>query len=38
MDLSTPDTLLALPGLTTKECHRREAAWRDIMGEAVALQ
>jgi Glycosyl transferase family 2 len=33
LDLSTPDNLLALPGLTTKECHRREVAWQHIMGE-----
>jgi Glycosyl transferase family 2 len=38
LDLSTLDNQLTLPGLTTKERHRREVAWRDIMGEAVPPQ
>ena len=38
LDLSTPDNLLALPGLTTKECHRRELAWQEIMGEELPPQ
>lgn len=36
MDLSTLENQLTLPGLTTKERHRREMAWRDIMGEDPA--
>ncbi|MDE4276428.1 glycosyltransferase family 2 protein [Phaeobacter gallaeciensis] len=33
MDLSDPDNLLALPGLTTKESLRRDRAWRAVMGD-----
>jgi hypothetical protein len=38
LDLSSPDNLLALPGLTTKECLRREATWQEIMGEEAPPQ
>nr|WP_169618109.1 glycosyltransferase family 2 protein [Ruegeria sp. PR1b] len=38
MDLSTPDNLLALPGLTTKEARARDQAWRAVMGAPGASE